>query len=119
MQPVDRLMVLMNTLKLSSFEGSKILGSYLRTNRKDTVILEKLRLIQASCLTVEEEGAVLRYFVPRQERMRRDGNNTEVMLLENVGDQQSESPVSNSEVAGKVTVSKWNDKNPKFQPDED
>ncbi len=40
MQPVDRLMVLMNTLKLSSFEGSKILGSFLRTNRKDKAILE-------------------------------------------------------------------------------
>ena len=44
-------MVLMNTLKLSSFEGSKILGSYLRANRKDKAVLEKLRLIQASCLT--------------------------------------------------------------------
>jgi hypothetical protein len=76
-QPVDRLMVLMNTLKLSSFEGSKILGSYLRANRKDKVILEKLRLIQASCLIQEEEGAVLKYFVPVQERMRRDGSNSE------------------------------------------
>ena len=87
-------MVLMNLLKLSSFEGSKVLGSYLRANRKDTVILEKLRLIQASCLTVREEGAALRYFVPRQERMRRDGGNAELVQPEE-GDQQSVSPVRN------------------------
>jgi hypothetical protein len=112
-------MVLMNILKLSSFEGSKILSSYLRANRKDTVILEKLRLIQASCLTVEEEGAVLRYFDPRQERMRRDGVNAEPVVPESVGDQLIMSPNTNSEIAGKVTVSKWLGKNPKFQPDED
>ena len=79
-------MVLMNTLKLSSFEGSKILGSFLRTNRKDKAILEQLRLIQASCLTREEEGAVLKYFVPRQERMHRGRSNTEPVPPE--GDQQ-------------------------------
>ncbi len=79
-------MVLMNTLKLSSFEGSKILGSFLRTNRKDKAILEQLWLIQASCLTREEEGAVLKYFVPRQERMQRSRSNTEPVPPE--GDQQ-------------------------------
>jgi hypothetical protein len=93
-QPVDRLMVLMNTLKLSSFEGNKILGSYLRANKKDTVILEKLRLIQAGCLTVGEDGAAPKYFVPRQERMRRDGDNAELVQPED-GDQQSVSPVRN------------------------
>jgi hypothetical protein len=70
-------MVLMNTLKLSSFEGSKILGSFLRTNRKDKAILDQLRLIQASCLTREEEGAVTKYFVPRQERLQGSRSNTE------------------------------------------
>ncbi len=78
-------MVLMNTLKLSSFEGSKILGSFLRTNRKDKAILDQLRLIQASCLTREEEGAVPKYFVPRQERMQRSRSNTEPVPPE--GDQ--------------------------------
>ena len=87
-------MVLMNTLKLSSFEGNKILGSYLRANKKDTVILEKLRLIQAGCLTVGEDGAAPRYFVPRQERMRRDGDNAELVQPDD-GDQQSVSPVRN------------------------
>ncbi len=79
-------MVLMNTLKLSSFEGSKILGSFLRTNRKDKAILDQLRLIQASCLTRDEEGAVLKYFVPRQEGVQRSRSNTEPVPPE--GDQR-------------------------------
>jgi len=79
-------MVLMNTLKLSSFEGSKILGSFLRTNRKDKAILDQLRLIQASCLTRDEEGAAIRYFVPKQERMQSGRSNTEPVPPE--GDQQ-------------------------------
>ena len=39
----------------------------------------------------EEEGAAIRYFVPKQERMRKDGSNNEPVLIEE--DQQSESPV--------------------------
>ena len=110
-------MVLMNMLKLSSFEGDKILGSYLRANRKDAVILEKLRLIQASCLTVEEGGTVMRYFVPRRDRMHRDGNNNEPVRPE--GDQQSESPMRVPVAAGKMSISKWDGRNLNFQPDSD
>ncbi len=58
-------MVLMNVLKLSALEESNILNNYLRANRKETVVLELFRLIQASCLTVEEEGVVVKYYVPR------------------------------------------------------
>ena len=52
----------------------------MRANMKDAV--KTLRLIQVSCLTVEDTGSSLRYFVSRRSMMLLDGGHAELVRIE-------------------------------------
>ena len=60
--PVDRLIVMLSRTKMSSSEGVDMLTRFRRTHRKDSEVVERLRLLQAMFLVIEEEKPAVRYF---------------------------------------------------------
>jgi hypothetical protein len=58
--PLDRLMMLMGLLALSTQEGWNILTNFMKSNRKDQEIARRIRLLQAIFLTKDEEEIVIR-----------------------------------------------------------
>ena len=64
--PVDRLIVMLSRTKMSTSEGVDMLTRFRRTHRKDTEVVDRLRLLQAMFLVIEEEKPAVRYFVNKQ-----------------------------------------------------
>ena len=63
---MDRLIVMLSRTKMSSSEGIDIVTSFRRTHRKDSEVVERLRLIQAMFLVIGEEKLAIRYYVNKQ-----------------------------------------------------
>ena len=64
--PMDRLIVMLSRTKMTSSEGIDMLTRFRRTHRKDSEVVERLRLLQAMFLVIEEEKPAVRYFVNKQ-----------------------------------------------------
>ena len=64
--PMDRLIVMLSRTKMTSSEGIDMLTRFRRTDRKDSEVVERLRLLQAMFLVIEEEKPAVRYFVNKQ-----------------------------------------------------
>ena len=86
---------------------------------QNTVVVKAVRLVLASCLTVEEDTPFTRYYVPRDQRMRVDGGSAEPIRVEEEESHRSEPEARREEqVAGKESVFEEQGRSSLYQPDE-